>query len=312
MYSEYEKIIFSIFSSAYWEESHSQYKEELLIEVLNELDLTRFPIENIFIGSIKEKIKKYYMRKFEKKALYISLEEMYEYNSYLMKKLNIEHNPNLKEFSTFKMDSADNFISELNLINSLPKNFNSVFKEYVSLDEVKKIYTHIIKFILFSGANSIIVYDRYAFQNILINKSINLLFSILNEIALSYGKILTFNFHSVFQYPKEKKEIIDIIEKSNSYIKSSSRELKKKFNNLIITCKVYIDSTGRVINNHSRYLLFSDICIFADTGIQMLSLNEKSNTKKYLLDINFKLANEYEKNGISEYIAKTEPSYTFA
>ncbi len=311
MYSEYEKIILSIFSSAYWEESHSQYKEELLSKGLDYIVFTRFPIENIFIGTIKEKIKHYFKRKFEESSSIISLEDMYKFNPYLMKKLNSEYDPNLKEFSTFKMDPTDNFESQLSIIKSLSMNFNSVFKGYVSLDEVKKIYKHIIKFILFSGTNSIIVYDRYAFQNILINKSINLLFSILNEIAQSYGIILTFTFHSVFQDDKEKEKIISKIEKNISYIKFNNSELKKKFNNLIISCKVYIDNTGRVLNNHPRYLLFSDICISADKGIQMLSLDEKSNTKKYLLDINFKLANEYEKNGISEYIAKTKPSYTF-
>ena len=312
-FTESEENILSLFSSGYWEELDIKFQEENLNLILNTIDLSEFPIENIFNGTIKEKIKCFYFKKFKELSNLIPLEEMIIYSSRLIEKLNHEHDPQIKKYSTFHIHpSSSDLISDIRLIKKLSKEGSSSLKrEDLTIDEINKIYEHIIKFILFSGTNSITVYDRYAFKNILINKNINLLFSILNDIAQKFKIILNFKFHSVFHSEGEKKHVLFEIQNNHTKINNNNDELKKKFKNLKIECNVYIDDSEKVINNHSRFFLFSDICFFADKGILMLSIDYSSKPKRYILDLNFKPARLSEKNEISEYIAKTKPSYTF-
>ncbi len=318
-FTESEENILSLFSSGYWEESDTQFPDVLIENILNYFDLSKFPLENIFEGTIKEKIKHYYKLKYDKCSPLFPLEEMCNYNSNWMRKLNTDFDPNLKKYATFYLHPKNEKLeSDISLIYKLnQKNRDSyIHKSNLSIVDVKNMLTHILKLLFFTGEKSIEIYDRYSLQNILLNqksydKNIAPLFSILDEIADSYKREVILNFHSVFKTPKELNDTETEINLNNSVILKRVNDIRNNFKNLKIKSYVYFDKSGKDVNNHSRYFLFSDLCFFADKGIQILTILNSRKQNSYKVEINFKLANEYEKNEISEYIAKTKPSYTF-
>jgi len=314
-YSADEENILSLFCSGYWEDLETPFPDVLLEDIFEHFKLDKFPLENIFEGTIKQKIKQHYWEKFSKGSPFIAMESMINFNSIWMQKLNTDFDPNRKKFSTFYLyPKKENLEKEITLIYKLyQKNRDSYFhKDNLSKDDTKRILAHILKLLFFTGENTIDIYDRYALHNIFLNqfsyeKNILPLFSILNEIASSYNKLVIFRFHSVF---KGKKEISDTeleIKEKKQFIIDKLKDIDKRFKNLKIKSYVYFDKSGKDINNHSRYFLFSDLCFFADKGIQILTLKNYNKPEKYKIEFNFKLASEIEKNEISEFISKTKP-----